>query len=171
MLALKTFSKVHQGFLDSLMQQIRRHYGKRLVSLGIFGSYARGTPRLNSDLDLFIVLKDPPPGRLRRTEEFVSAIEGPLDKIRSQLEVEKIFMEISTVLLSKKEADRFLPLYLDMVDHFILMEDDSGFLKNKLREIKEKMKIWGSKKREIGGHWYWEIKPGLKYNEVFDYDQ
>ncbi|MDX2247448.1 MAG: nucleotidyltransferase domain-containing protein [Bacteroidia bacterium] len=37
---------------------ITEWYGDRLSKLLLFGSYARGNPHLESDIDIFIILKD-----------------------------------------------------------------------------------------------------------------
>jgi predicted nucleotidyltransferase len=56
---------------------MQRHYGERLVSLTVFGSVGRGTPRPDSDIDLLLVVKDLPVGRIARVKEF-AAIETTL---------------------------------------------------------------------------------------------
>jgi len=47
------------------------HYGPRLVSVAVFGSVGRGTPRQDSDIDVLIVARDLPRGRTARVEEFL----------------------------------------------------------------------------------------------------
>jgi hypothetical protein len=57
--------------LDRLTSLCKEHYGKRLISLVVFGSVGRGTPRPDSDIDLLLVVKDLPDGRMARVKEFV----------------------------------------------------------------------------------------------------
>jgi predicted nucleotidyltransferase len=40
----------HEAFLHDTVEACRRHYGDRLVSLAVFGSIGRGTPRRDSDV-------------------------------------------------------------------------------------------------------------------------
>ena len=47
------------GQLESLKQQFAEKYG--IISIGIFGSVARGEQHEESDLDVFVELKDPDP--------------------------------------------------------------------------------------------------------------
>ena len=47
------------GQLKSLKQQFAEKYG--IISIGIFGSVARGEQHEESDLDVFVELKDPDP--------------------------------------------------------------------------------------------------------------
>jgi len=63
--------------LNHLTSLCKEHYGERLVSLAVFGSVGRGTPRPDSDIDLLLVVKDLPVGRIARVKEF-AAIETTL---------------------------------------------------------------------------------------------
>jgi uncharacterized protein len=44
--------------LDDYVTAVRKHYGRRLVDILVFGSRARGDARHDSDLDLAVVLED-----------------------------------------------------------------------------------------------------------------
>src|SRR3989304_4396940 len=66
-----------EALLAHLLAACRQHYGARLVSIAVFGSVGRGTPRPDSDVDVLIVSDDLPNGRLRRAAEF-RAVEAAL---------------------------------------------------------------------------------------------
>lgn len=169
---LKFYSSNHEQWFKSLLESIVAYYGGRLIALVIYGSYARFENKLDSDLDLLLVLEGMEGvGRLRRQDEFVSQVELPLEDLARKVAGERIVTEISSMILSPLEADRFLPIYLDMVDHHLLLSDREGFMEKILERTRAMMKKWGSRKRQIGNHWYWEIRPGLKWGETFDYDQ
>lgn len=166
------FSPTHQRFVEALFDAIRTHYGRRLVTLAVFGSYARGAPRANSDLDLFIVLEHgDPTGRYARTQDFVRAIELPLDPLADAAAREGIVTDISPLILTRAEAGAFIPLYLDMVEHHHTVVDCGHFLLHRLQKIQKQMHAWGSRRCVTGNHWYWQIKPGMRWGEVLDYDQ
>jgi predicted nucleotidyltransferase len=57
---LKTFSGHHRRYLAAVLREIIAYYGSSLLGCAIFGSYARGENRLNSDLDLLIILEEAP---------------------------------------------------------------------------------------------------------------
>lgn len=59
---LETYESVLKAALDACLA----HYGARLLSVAVFGSVARGTPRRDSDVDLLIVADPLPRGRLAR---------------------------------------------------------------------------------------------------------
>ena len=53
-----------ENILHELKQELKRVYKNRLVSLILYGSYARGEARADSDIDVVVVLKgDVIPGR------------------------------------------------------------------------------------------------------------
>jgi predicted nucleotidyltransferase len=56
--------------MTDLASVAARHYGDRLVSVVVFGSMGRGTPRHESDLGVLIVADDLPRGRMARVEDF-----------------------------------------------------------------------------------------------------
>ena len=57
-----------------LRKTLRHIYGSRLVGLRIYGSYARGEEKKNSDLDMAMILKDFDTAwrEIERTSEIVS---------------------------------------------------------------------------------------------------
>jgi len=57
-------------FIQSVVREIRRVYGDRLVSIAVLGSVARRTARPDSDVDLFLVVEGLPEGRRARIESF-----------------------------------------------------------------------------------------------------
>jgi predicted nucleotidyltransferase len=50
-------------YIKRLAREVCHVYGPDLVSLGVYGSVGRGTPRHDSDIDLLIVARNLPQGR------------------------------------------------------------------------------------------------------------
>jgi hypothetical protein len=46
--------------LEQLVTELKTRYGDRLVSVAVYGSVGRGTPRPDSDVDVLIVVRDLP---------------------------------------------------------------------------------------------------------------
>lgn len=168
---LKFHSRAQEKWVAALFEKIRFHYDERLVSLVVYGSYARVENRANSDLDLLVVAEGLGRGRLKRQDDFLAGVEFPVEDLADAAGREGISTEVSSLLLEPGEADRFLPIYLDMVEHRRIIVDRGGFMEGVLERTEARMKRWGSRKKAIGGHWCWEIRPGLKWNEVIDYDE
>jgi predicted nucleotidyltransferase len=71
------FRAVFERLLPEICRAVQQVYGERLVTLAVFGSVGRGTPRPDSDIDLLVIADHLPPGRLRRVAEF-EAVEAAL---------------------------------------------------------------------------------------------
>ena len=166
------FSEAHRKCLRVVLERIIGYYGARIISLVVYGSYARGEPRFDSDLDLLIVLESNTwSRRSERTEEFVMRIEQACDQGLQELYEDGISMELSPVILTRREAQSFLPLYLDMVNSSLIVLDHEGFIEGILKKVERQMARWGSERIGVASQWLWEIRPGLKWNEVLQYDE
>lgn len=157
---MKTFTKTHRDYIEKLIERIKEYYGDNLISVVIFGSYAKGQNKTNSDLDILIVLKRCEKSRQKRLHEFVEGIEMPLEPLAIKLLDEGIYMDITPIILTKDEAEYFNPLYLDMVEHKIIIFDKDNFIRSILKKVKELMKSWNSYKEYVNGHEVWVIRRG-----------
>ena len=167
-----SFTDLHKECLSLVFRRIVDYYGARLVSLIVFGCYAFGKPRFDSDLDLLIVMRSGYWSRLsERTKEFVSNVEQSCGAQLQRLFEEGISMDLSPIILTPDEAQRFLPIYLDMADQCLIVHDVDEFFAGVLEKVKRQMARWGSERRNVSGHWLWEIRPGLKWHEVLRYDE
>jgi predicted nucleotidyltransferase len=51
------------------------------------------------------------------------------------------------------------------IDLLIILDN---FFSNRLKKMKERLKVLGSKRIQLqDGTWYWDIKPDLKFGEIF----
>jgi hypothetical protein len=98
-------------------------------------------------------------------------IEQACDQGLQELYEDGISMELSPVILTRREAQSFLPLYLDMVKSSLIVLDHEGFIEGILKKVERQMARWGSERIGVSGQWLWEIRPGLKWNEVLQYDE
>lgn len=166
------YTPSHKRFVTALIRKIKYFYGKDLVSLAVYGSYARRENKRSSDIDLLIIVdKVKSKGRLKRQSDFVKKIEMPLQNLAMKCYEEGISTDISSFILTASEAAVFNPLYLDMTEHCMIIFDKKKFLKTILEGVRGKMKKWGSKKLVNGNTWCWNIQPHHKIGEPIDYDQ
>lgn len=65
-----------QQLLDELKQGLKKIYGRQLVALLLYGSYARGEQDTESDLDILIILDnyDLYSREIKRTSELISRL-------------------------------------------------------------------------------------------------
>jgi len=140
-------------------------YGERLVSLVVFGSVARRTMRPDSDIDVLLVARDLPRGRLARVTEFES-VEGMLADELRQAEKNGIHTALSPVLKTPAEVEQGSPLFLDMTDQARILYDASGFFQDYMNRLRRRLKALGARRVRLGGGYYWLLKPDLKPGET-----
>ena len=148
------------------MKQIRRlkekiigYYGKRLVSLVIFGSLARGKASPESDIDILIIAEGLHNRKMKRMDEFIDNVEDKLEDMSRYL---------SPVIKTPEEASLGSPLFLDMVYDSLILYDKDGFFEKILERLRQRLDELGSKRVFRGNRWYWILKPDYKPGDVIE---
>lgn len=157
----------YEAVLKALVPALRSQYGQRLVSCAVFGSVGRGTQRAGSDVDLLVVVKDLPRGRMRRMDEF-AAVEERLAPLLARCADEDPPAELSPVLKTPEEVAAGSPLFLDMVEDARILHDEGGFLAARLERLRVRLAELGSRRVWRGNAWHWVLKPDLEPGEVFE---
>lgn len=150
-----------------LLSEIKSFYGKRIISVAIFGSAARETQRFDSDVDILIIVEGLPKGRMRRVREF-EAVEERVEPLLKSLQKEGINTYISVIIKSPDEALKGSPLFLDMVDDARILLDKNRFFSGIIGRLRNRLKELGAKRIWKGNAWYWDLKPDYKPGEVFE---
>lgn len=157
--------------IEELQQQIAKEiksfYKDGLVSLVVFGSAARGTYRFDSDLDILIIAKNLPRGRMKRITRFMEVEEKIEPSLRS-LQKDGINTFISPVLKTPQEAEMGSPLFLDMVEDALILYDKDGFFSKILERLRQRLKELGARRIWQGNAWYWILKPDYKPGDVIE---
>lgn len=152
---LKTFSPRHRQYIQAVLAEIMSYYGANLSGLAIFGSYARGENRKNSDLDLLIVLQTAP--RMReRLGQFVDAIEMKHEQLAQRLYTqEEIFCELSPYILTEAEALTVQPIYYDFVTYHIVVADPKQIVQRILHSMAQLLRDTGAYRVRRNNTWEW----------------
>jgi hypothetical protein len=154
----------YEALLDRLVVEARAAYGPRLVACAVFGSVGRGTPRGDSDVDVLLVIRGLPRGRMKRLEEFLP-VEA---RLAPDLEVSASApIPLSPVFKTPEEVAAGSPLFFDMVEDARVLHDPDGFLAAYLAQLRARLRQLGARRIRRGNAWYWELKPDLKPGEVF----
>ena len=157
----------YDEILTALLVGLRAVYGARLVACAVYGSVGRGTPREDSDVDLLIVARDLPAGRVARVEEFLPA-EARLESMLAAAQSGLGAIALSPVFKTPEELAAGSPLLLlDMVEDARLLYDPEGVLRRCLDRLRSRLQELGARRVRHGGGWYWELKPDLEPGEVF----
>lgn len=155
---LKTFSPRHRCYLAAVFKEIIAYYGTSLVGCAIFGSYARGENRLNSDLDLLIILEEAPSFSYR-LKEFVEQVEMKHEDLAQELyEKEELFCELSPYILSRAEALKLQPIYYDLVEHHLILYDPEGLIARIIDSTKKLLESSEARKTGCGNTWEWSLE-------------
>lgn len=140
--------------IDLIFQEVKDYYGERLTSFVVFGSCERGTPNPNSDVDILIILKDAPCGRIRRIQEFYENIEKKVEFYIEEIRDYNINTFISPIIRTEDEVNLGSPLYIDMLTGIKIYFDRDNFFKRYLNSLKEKLKELGAEKKD--GYWVYK---------------
>lgn len=160
------FTSLIERLLTELKAACLEVYGESLVSLAVFGSVGRGTPRPDSDVDLLIVANGLPTGRLRRMEGF-RAVEDALQRVSAQFQSQGLNLILSPVIRLPTEITAGSPLLLDLVDDARVLYDPNNFLSNALANLRRRLDALHARRVWAGNAWWWDLKPDYKPGEVF----
>ncbi|MEM4484149.1 MAG: nucleotidyltransferase domain-containing protein [Candidatus Methanomethylicia archaeon] len=136
------------------------------MSIIVFGSVARGEARKDSDIDLFLVIKDLPKSRFERQDIFMK-IEDEITHILDDLRSKGYYIDFSPILKTPMEASKISPIYLDMVEDAIIIYD-KNFMVNILNRLRNKLNELGAERIRMGKGWYWILKKNYKFGEVIE---
>ena len=156
-----------EGLLAQLTTACLQCYGERLVSVVVFGSVGRGTPRPDSDVDVLIVADDLPDGRLRRVAEFRS-VEDALAPILAEAASAGCHIELSPIFKTRVEVTRGTPLLLDLVDDARVLYDREDFMRLTLARLRARLDQLQARRIWQGNAWWWDLKPDYRAGEVFE---
>lgn len=149
-----------EQLLERLRKACESFYGERLVSLVVFGSVGRGTPRPDSDIDLLVVANPLPDGRIPRVREFDEVERSVLSGTQGRLA-----NRLSAIFKTPAEVRRGSPLFLDMLEDGQLLFDRDGFFAKELAALKGRLDLLGAKRIWKGDAWYWDLKPDFKWGD------
>jgi predicted nucleotidyltransferase len=144
--------------LRRYVEILERHFADRLVSVVLFGSWARGAARAESDIDVLIVVRGLP----RRRFERYRGLRG------LAREVSQAFGEaVATILLTPEEAEHVKPYYLGMLSGHMILRDAADFFAGILERLRQRLAELGARRYvDKDGYEYWDLKPDWKPGDV-----
>src|SRR4029450_4724150 len=159
--------KKFEGLLEDLLARLKKLYRQRLVSVVVFGSVGRGAPRPDSDIDILIVARPLPQGRMARVREF-AAIDEAMSGKMSRLAREGIFPSLAPIFKTPDEVGRGSLLFLDMIEDGRVLFDPSGFWNEYMKEFQRRLHRVGAGKVGQGARWYGDLEPDYRPGDVFE---
>ncbi|MHA1726472.1 MAG: nucleotidyltransferase domain-containing protein [Promethearchaeota archaeon] len=161
---------IFRDFLYNFIQTLKKEYGKNLLSVVLYGSIARGTWNLSSDLDLFMIFSN-------ETKEKKSLSK---DVLKIIMEFEKFntmntgknlnsFLPIQDISLKLKDLENFRTLFYDIAMDGILIYDTNSIGATFLEKIRNRIEEKGLQRIFIGyDNFYWKRKENVKFGEIFE---
>lgn len=157
----------YEAILERLVPELKAHYGRQLVTCAVFGSVGRGTPRDDSDIDLLIVVRGLPRGRMKRVEGFLP-VEERIAPLLEACGAEGRAPTLSPVLKTPEEVAFGSPLFLDMVEDARILYDEGGVFAARLDSLRSRLRQLGARRIRRGNARHWVLKPDLKPGEIFE---
>jgi len=160
---------------SDLLRELAEHYsslleaalGDRLVSVVLFGSVARGDAGPHSDIDLLIVAHDLPRGQFARKDLLGKADAVFEERLVAAAET-GVETRLARILRTPKEAERIVPLYLDLTEDAVLLRDDGGFFAALLERVRASLRRLGARRIWRGRTWSWDLKPDFALGDVIE---
>jgi predicted nucleotidyltransferase len=113
--------------IDEFVEACKKKFGKNLVSIVLFGSYARGIARETSDIDLLVVVKKLPHSLKKRIR-----IEGRVFESIENRIFEKYGKSLQIIVLDKADVKNnlksFSPLFITFALGFKIIYDENFFI-------------------------------------------
>jgi predicted nucleotidyltransferase len=152
---------------ESYARFLRQHLGGNLVSVVLYGSVGRGEARHDSDVDLLVICDDLPEGRFARLR-CLDAAERGLDEELAQLRAKGIETRFAVIVRTRREAERTIPLYLDMTEDAQVLYDRDAFFAGVLQGLRARLVALGAERRRRGRTRYWILKRDFTPGEVIE---
>ncbi len=155
-------------FLDRLVKALKRTLGENLISVILYGSYARGQIEPESDVDVLIIADGLVSSSIERQVFFTQILSKVEDPLRQTLSQTGWFPYISAILKTSQEADCISRIYFDMIDEAKIIFDKRDFFRSVLKKTRKRLGELGAKRVQVGKMWYWDLKPDYRPGEVFE---
>jgi uncharacterized protein len=148
------------GELERFVEAARSRWSQDLVGVVLFGSWARGEARPESDIDVLVICRAFPKSRLDRHMELFEVAKGVSRQFAAR---------VSIVPLTPEEARETKPFYLGMLTACTILYDAGDFFRTLLRRLDDRLKALGAQRRtDKDGYEYWDLKPDYRFGEVVE---
>jgi len=150
--------KEYEPLLGEVLAKLFGAFHQNLVSVVLYGSVARGTAGVTSDIDLFVVARGLPESFYDRANIIGEVVRQVHDsKVRLWKESGK-FANVDILPLTPEEAQAPRLLYLDFLFDSTILYDQENFMRGCLERMRDRIKQSGGRRVTMpSGKWYWSL--------------
>lgn len=156
------------SLINLIIKKLEENFGKdTIMSVALFGSVARNTPRKDSDVDMLVLHKPIEENPVKKWGKVLNEI---LDSSEFNNMVSLGYYPYPTPVFFTPDKLKEKPLILlDIMDHGVILLDRDNALSDLMDRFRSILSSLGSKKIVLeDGSWVWELKPDWKPGEEFE---
>ncbi len=170
--------KIRYGWMRvSLMRLIElfhKEFGNELVATVVYGSAVKGSFQLGrSDVDLLYILEDGSKNVWQREGRIFKDFQSTWEYRACDYWLKTLgtygYPEMTTAWLQKSYANKFQPVYLDMLSHRAVLYDTEEFFHKLMKKLEDALKALGTIRIERpDGTYSWFLKPDIAPGELIE---
>ena len=142
---------------EMIVEALKRRFGEDLVSVVLFGPFARGDFHERSDIDLLILCKKVPKSRMERLKKF-EKVEDKITKLAEKLGIENL--EINPIITTLKKIEGN-PILLDLMRSSKILYDKDARFSKYLSLLRKKIED-----KIMFREGYWMVKGKASFDEL-----
>ena len=151
-------SPLWRSLAERVVAEYRAALGDDLLAVACFGSVARGEPTSESDLDLYLVTRNPVAALSDKRLERIICLRETREY--QALHRQGFRPDPMPIFHSAEKLATHPWILLDIVDHGLILHDPEAILGQELDVIRRRLEELGSKRiQRPDGSWYWDLKP------------
>jgi hypothetical protein len=136
--------------LGDILSLCRETFGSNLVSVVLFGSYAKGVASRESDIDLLVIVKHLP-NEAEQHEQLLDSLEMPI--LKRYHTCASVILTTAEAVMKGIESDN--PLFFGIWTGYSLLFDSGDFFRQCLNTVRQHIRI--SKPVFIDGRKRWNL--------------
>lgn len=161
-----TVSHSLMAIADRYVRALRKRFPDTLTFALVFGSVARGEAKSDSDIDLLLVFTELPKSRLAR-RRFLEPEPKEIEQSILALMDKQIYTRLNPMVKTTDEVRHPTPFLFSALRDGVVLFDRSRLHRSLKQEIDKWQSALGARFQKIGNVDYIELKPNVRWGEVF----